>query len=234
MSYWSIFTLLWSIILTISCSAFRPVSWGKRIFSFQIYLFDFIWSISSSSSSFRKLTTVNAFLSGLALVLDHNFQLGNILLFHVLRLLRYLPLPSIDENISIRVSQLQAENSMPHYTIGLLNTQARSAWISSFLVVLYKVLYSSLYTSPLLILRNFLLKIHFILVSIRCVKWESACAYAGQATSTNCDQHSKFPVSQVWDCFVRSTSTQPEFVFETRFVFKGSLNSKAFYGYSLN
>lgn len=87
----------------------------------------------------RKLTSVNAFLSGLPLVLDRNFLLGNNMLYHVLRLLRYLPLPSIDENISIRVSQLQAENSLPSYTIGLLNVQSRSAWISSFLVILYKV-----------------------------------------------------------------------------------------------
>lgn len=87
----------------------------------------------------RKLTTVNAFLSGLPLVLDRNFLLGNNMLYHVLRLLRYLPLASIDENISIRVSQLQAENSMPTYTIGLLSTQSRSAWISAFLVILYKV-----------------------------------------------------------------------------------------------
>lgn len=74
------------------------------------------------------------------MVLDRNFALGNIILPVVLRLLRYLPLPSIDENISIRVSQLQAESSLPSYTIGLLTAQARHSWISAFIIILYKVI----------------------------------------------------------------------------------------------
>lgn len=78
------------------------------------------------------------------MVLDKNFALGNILLHTSLRLLRYLPWPSLDENISIKANQLQTENVPPAYTIGLLNSQTRHAWIQSLVVILYKYQYASI------------------------------------------------------------------------------------------
>ncbi|CAF0899614.1 unnamed protein product [Brachionus calyciflorus] len=97
-----------------------------------------------SPNVLRKTVSVNAFLSGLPMLMDKNFPLGNILLPNVLRLLRYLPLPSIDENVSIRVSQIQCENSVPNYTIGLLTSQARHAWINTLTIILYKYQYNSI------------------------------------------------------------------------------------------
>lgn len=96
-----------------------------------------------SPNILRKTTNVNAFMSGLAILLDKNFALGNILLPIVLKLLRYLPQPSIDENVSIRVSQIQAENLSPNYTIGLLTCQARHAWINTLTIILYKYQYNN-------------------------------------------------------------------------------------------
>jgi hypothetical protein len=90
---------------------------------------------------------VNAFLSGLAMVLDKNFSLGNVLLQAALRLLRYLPLPTLDENISIKANQLQTENHPPAYTIGLLSAQTRHSWIQTLIVILYKVTFISNYES---------------------------------------------------------------------------------------
>jgi hypothetical protein len=91
----------------------------------------------------RKTTTINAFLSGLPTVLDKNFVLGNNLLQVALRLLRYLPWPVLDENISIKANQLQHENTPPNYTIGLLNSQTRHSWILTFIVILYKYQYAT-------------------------------------------------------------------------------------------
>lgn len=96
-----------------------------------------------SPNVLRKTTTVNAFLTGLAILLDKNFALGNIILPVVLKLLRYLPLPSVDENVSIRVSQIHAENTTPNYTIGLLTCQARHSWINTFTIILYKYQYNT-------------------------------------------------------------------------------------------
>ena len=75
-------------------------------------------------------------------MVDKNFALGNILLTPVLRLLRYLPLPANDENISIRASQLNSENLPPDYTIGLLDSQNRQSWINTLIVILYKYQYN--------------------------------------------------------------------------------------------
>ena len=71
--------------------------------------------------------------------MDKNFALGNVLLAPVLRLLRYLPLPANDENISIRASQLNSESLPPDYSIGLLNSQTRQSWINTLIIILYKV-----------------------------------------------------------------------------------------------
>ena len=90
------------------------------------------------------MTTLDAFLTGLPMVMDRNFPLGNLMLPVVLRLLRYLPLPAIDENISIRYNQLQFDNVMPEYTLGVLNTHKRHSWINTFLIILYKYEYTVL------------------------------------------------------------------------------------------
>lgn len=111
-------------------------------FGLLIYLFLNICNIFNidSTTKTRKTTAISAYLSGLPMVLDRNFLLGNSILPIVLRLLRYLPLPSIDENVSIRASQLQAESTAPNYTIGLLNSQLRHSWISSMVIILYKAI----------------------------------------------------------------------------------------------
>ena len=98
---------------------------------------------TEAPDTLRKTTTKNAFLSGLPMLLDKNFPLGNTLLQLAMRLLRYLPLPTLDENISIKANQLQTENTPPVYTIGLLNTQTRHSWILTLIVILYKYQYAS-------------------------------------------------------------------------------------------
>ena len=87
------------------------------------------------------MVSLNAFLSGISLVMDKNFPLGNFLLPFVLRLLRYLAMPAVDENISIKYNQLQYDNILPDYTLGVLNTQNRHNWMSTFLIILYKVIF---------------------------------------------------------------------------------------------
>jgi hypothetical protein len=82
---------------------------------------------------------LDAFFSGISMVMDKNFPLGNLMLPAVLRLLRYMPLPALDENISLRYNQLQFDNVMPEYTLGALNSQKRHNWINTFLIILYKV-----------------------------------------------------------------------------------------------
>ncbi len=82
---------------------------------------------------------LDSFLSGIAMVMDKNFPLGNLMLPVVLRLLRYLPLPALDENISLRYNQLQFDNILPEYTLGALNSQKRNNWLNTFLIILYKV-----------------------------------------------------------------------------------------------
>lgn len=94
---------------------------------------------TAAPHTLREMASVNAFISNLPMVLDRNFSLGTIMLPVVMRILRYLPLPAIEENTSFRVSQLQAETTQPNYTIGLLNTQARYCWINTLIIILYKV-----------------------------------------------------------------------------------------------
>jgi hypothetical protein len=126
-------------LFTVSPSQIRYYYIFPIFFALAIIYFNLIFYLKTKS----KLTPVNAFLSGLPMVLDRNFALGNNILIPVLRLLRYLPLPSIDENVSIRACQLQSDSTLPNYTIGLLSAQARYSWILSFIIILYKVIICS-------------------------------------------------------------------------------------------
>lgn len=88
-----------------------------------------------------KNTAINAFLSGLPMVLDRNLALGNMLLSNVINLLRFLPAPTMDESYQFISKQMKMfnDNVMPTFTIGVLNSQTRNSWILSFLIILYKV-----------------------------------------------------------------------------------------------
>jgi hypothetical protein len=103
---------------------------------------DFFYNLSD-------LIPVNAFLNGLPMVLDRNFALGNIIMPVVLRLLRYMPLPLVDDKIPLRMRQHQLDSVAPRYTLGLLNTQARYAWINSLIIILYKYQYTTDSNDPL-------------------------------------------------------------------------------------
>lgn len=86
----------------------------------------------------RSSASVNAFLSGLPLVMDVNLELGKLMLPTVLDLLRYLP--SQDSDLRSQMSlQIPFETNPPQFTLGLLNTQMRFQWIQTLLIVLYKV-----------------------------------------------------------------------------------------------
>ena len=73
------------------------------------------------------------------MVMDRNFALGNILMPVVLRLLRFLPSDQMDDITTLKNDQIQAEEIMPAYTIGHLNTQTRHSWLLTLTVILYKV-----------------------------------------------------------------------------------------------
>ena len=82
---------------------------------------------------------MNAFLSGLPMVMDRNFALGNMMLPIVLRLLRYLPSDQMDDITTLKNDQIQSEEFTPTYSIGHLNAQARHSWLLTLTVILYKV-----------------------------------------------------------------------------------------------
>jgi len=95
------------------------------------------WLVNKTNKFFKIL--INQYIFGK--VLDRNLLLGNIILQNVINLLRYLPAPTIEESYQFVSKQLKMlnDNILVNFTIGVLNNHTRNSWISSFLIILYKV-----------------------------------------------------------------------------------------------
>ena len=84
------------------------------------------------------MCSLNAFLAYMPMVMDRNVLFGNMVLPVVLRLLRYIAFPFVKDPRSLKSVQYKLDSQLPNYSIGLLNSHARHAWINTILVVLYK------------------------------------------------------------------------------------------------
>jgi len=88
----------------------------------------------------RCSVVFNAFISGMAKVLDHNFALGCIILPVSLAILQYSPSPQ----------RYASDYQPPTYSLWFLDQQTRQSWLMSLLVILYKYQYNSSATSSII------------------------------------------------------------------------------------
>ncbi|XP_052767692.1 protein unc-79 homolog [Mya arenaria] len=93
-------------------------------------------SFSVPPYKLRTSAVFNSFLSGACFVLDRNFELGNKILSITLLLLHYGPSPQ----------RYASDYQPPNYTLWYLEPHARTSWLQTLLVILYKY---QINTSPI-------------------------------------------------------------------------------------
>ena len=79
----------------------------------------------------RSLPAFSAFITSMPKVLDFNMQMGNILLNTYVALLIYCPSPQ-------KLAQ-DAPNQLPLFSLWQLKPHVRQSWLTSVLIILYKV-----------------------------------------------------------------------------------------------
>lgn len=94
-----------------------------------------------SPRKLRQSTIMAVLLSKLSVLMDRNLRIGNQLLAFTLSLLKHIPSPynfHRESNESLKIID-KNNSSQSEYSIALLNPSLQSSWVSTLLVILYKV-----------------------------------------------------------------------------------------------